>query len=276
VVGLPCQIHGIRKAAKLDRRVRERIAITIGLFCHAAVEHEPMRYIWDKIPADKDQIEKFVSRIGKHPGTPHIILKDGSSQPVYFPKAKGFRPSSMEIINILYRLYTPGRCLTCYDSTSEFADISVGDPWMIPPDQSIDFRDGYSFALARTEVGQNYLKKAQEQGYLLTLPLDDAQARSSNRMMGVEKRLRAFRVMETRRRQGCAVPEYGFEAPRASGWEFIATEINMFTHMFCFLKRGRKAILKLTFSPLGYGALWLNNKKRVLRYWLKAKKVQAK
>ena len=45
VVGLPCQVHGTLKAKALDRRLSERIVLTIGLFCHAAIEHEPMKEI---------------------------------------------------------------------------------------------------------------------------------------------------------------------------------------------------------------------------------------
>ena len=116
-----------------DQRIRERVVLTIGLFCHAAIEHEAFEIIWDSLGAKKDRAVKFVSRIGKHPGAPHIELDDGSMHPVYFGNKRGFRPSSMEMINILYRLYTPERCLTCFDGLAEFADIAVGDPWMAPP-----------------------------------------------------------------------------------------------------------------------------------------------
>jgi len=86
-------------------------------------------------------------------------------------------------------------------------------------------------------------------------------------MMGEEKRWRAFRVMETLRRLGRAVPDYGFENPRPTGVQFLKTEANMFSHIFCFLPRARFAVLKFTFSPFGYALLWLNSKKRTFRNW---------
>jgi len=80
VVGLPCQIHGVHKAAELDRRIKERVVLTIGLFCHAAIEHEPMREIWEGIQkrAQGREIKRFISRVGKHPGTPYVEFEDGS------------------------------------------------------------------------------------------------------------------------------------------------------------------------------------------------------
>jgi len=85
--------------------------------------------------------------------------------------------------------------------------------------------------------------------------------------MGNEKRWRAFRIIETFRRQGRPVPSYGFTAPKASGKHFILTELNMMSHMFCFIGGTRDAILRFVFSPLGYRLLWLNHKKREFRTW---------
>ncbi len=272
LVGLPCQIHGFHKAAELDKRIRERVVLTIGLFCHAAVEHEPMQEIWSHIVKDEPKtgkVTRFISRVGKHPGTPHVELENGSLRPVYFPEKRGFRPSSMEIINILYRLYTPPRCLTCYDSTSEFADIAVGDPWLPPPADDIDFYEGYSFALSRTATGEKFLTSALRDGKIQLRRLDADIARTSNTMMGIEKRWRAFRVIETHRRQGKAIPNYHFQIPKASGKHLLLTEANMLSHMFCFIKKGRLQLLRFTFSDYGYALLWLNNKRRVFRNWRK-------
>lgn len=265
-VGLPCQIHGVLKASEINPKIKEKIVLTIGLFCHAAVEHEPMEHIWDNIE-EKENVDKFISRVGKHPGTPHLKLKDNTLRPLYFPKAKGYRPSSMEIINILYRLYTPERCLTCYDSTSEFADIAVGDPWMAPPSDDIDFLDGYSFALSRTERGQKSLEDAEQNGDIKLSILPEKLARTSNTLMGEEKRWRAFRLIETRKRQGFAIPDYGFEIPKPNFKQLVLTELNLLSHIFCFIKVGRKSVLKFTFSRFGYSLLWLNNKKRRFRDW---------
>jgi coenzyme F420 hydrogenase subunit beta len=269
LVGLPCQIHGFVKAAALDQRLKERVVLTIGLFCHAAVEHEALKIIWKSLGDKVTSATKYISRVGKHPGTPHLEMKDGSLYPVYFGEKRGYRPSSMEVINIVYRLYTPARCLTCFDASAEFADIAVGDPWMAPPHSGVDFYKGWSFALVRSERGRIAMQQCASEGEVIHEPVTRREALACNRMMSTEKRWRAFRVIETLRRQGKPIPAYGphgFRFPRQSGKQFVKTEIHMFTHMFCHLPKLRGYVLKATLSNFGYVLLWLNCQRRNLRF----------
>ncbi len=270
LVGLPCQLHGIYKAKQLDVRIKERIVLMIGLFCHAAIEHEAFRTIWNTLGEEKLRAKRFVSRFGKHPGTPHLDLGDGKLSPVYFPSKAGYRPTSMEIINILYRLYTPERCMTCFDGSGEFADISIADPWMAPPDNDIDFRKGWSFALLRTAQGQEVFRSLEQCGKLKTKSLTRKEAQGCNKPMLTEKRWRAFSIMETHRRQGRNIPLYGsldFRAPGQSRRQFLLTELHTFTHIFCFLPALRQKVLEILLSDWGYGLLWLNHKRRQFRVW---------
>lgn len=271
IVGLPCQIHGFLKAARLNKKLQQRVILSIGIFCHAAVEHEPMKWIWNNIIQEPDQVKRYIPREGKHPGTPYVEYQDGKIEPVYFPKSKSYRPSSTEMLNVLYRLFTPPRCMTCYDSTAEFADISVGDPWMAPPQEGIDFFQGYSFTLARTKVGKEAIKRAQERNAIKVVPIREDQARASNTMMATEKKNRAFRIIETRRRQGLAIPEYGVEIPRVTGKHLVKTEIGIITHIFCFLKRWKTIPLAFVFSPAGYWLLRMNYFRREARIFLRDK-----
>jgi len=270
VVGLPCQIHGYRKAAALDQRIRERVVLAIGLFCHAAIEHEAFRVIWETLGSHGQGARRFVSRIGKHPGTPYLERADGSLYPVYFGDRKGYRPTSIEVINILYRLYTPERCTTCFDALGDFADIAVGDPWMAPPDASVDFYKGYSFSLIRTERGAAAYERCVAGGTIEALAVTEREALKCNELMSGEKRWRAFRVIETHRRQGKPIPNYGTELaelPRHTGVQFIKTELHMLTHLFCFLPKLRSSILKFFLGSGGYWLFWLNSKRRAFRFW---------
>ncbi len=272
MVGLPCQIHGFIKAAELDKRIKERVVLTIGLFCHAAIEHDAFRIIWDKLGSKTKGANKFISRIGKHPGAPNLEYKDGTHYPVYFGDKKGFKPSSMEIINVLYRLYTPARCLTCFDGLAEFADIAVGDPWMSPPEDDVDFNDGWSFGLARTEKGLKVINNLKEKQEIQYKVLTDKEAQSCNKMMVSEKKWRAFRMIETHKRQGKSIPsygKYGFKLPSHSGKQFIHTEQNMLSHIFVFLPKFRAPLLKFFLGNGGYSLLWLNNKRRRFRNWFR-------
>ncbi len=277
LVGLPCQIHGFTKAAKLDSKLRERVVLTIGLYCHAAIEHDALRIIWDSLGDETKDATRYISRVGKHPGTPHLEKKDGSLYPVYFPNKQGFRPSSMEIINIVYRLYTPARCLTCFDASAEFADIAIGDPWMAPPNERVDFYKGWSFGLVRTQRGKEVFDDLRASGKIGVEDVTRREALACNRMMSTEKRWRAFRVIETNRRQGKSIPSYGphgFRFPKQKGKQFIKTEIHMFTHIFCYLPKWRGAVLRFFLGNGGYSLLWLNNKRRTLRFLIRDTKAK--
>jgi len=277
LVGLPCQIHGYHKAAALDKKLKERVVLTVGLFCHAAIEHEAFRVIWDSLGDKVNGAKSFVSRVGKHPGSPQLELADGSFYPVYFGNKQGFKPSSMEIINVLYRLYTPKRCLTCFDALSEMADISVGDPWMAPPEDDVDFHQGWSFALIRSKRGQAAIKEMREADLIHARDLTHKEAKSCNHEMSTEKRWRAFRMIETQKRQGKSIPDYGnFEVPRHTGKKFLTTERNIFTHILCFVPSFRKPVLKFFLGNGGYIILWLNNKRRNLKFYIRDNYVRIK
>lgn len=274
VVGLPCQIHGVLKAMELDRRVKERVVLTVGLFCHAAIEHEAFGVIWNSLPDDiRKRARRYISRVGKHPGTPHVELDDGTLYPVYFgDRSRGYRPSSIEMINIVYRLFTPARCMTCFDASAEFADISVGDPWMAPPKDEIDFHHGWSFALVRNAQAKAWCLEAQAAGHLDLEWVTERESHACNRMMFTEKRWRAFRIIETHKRQGKPVPVYGeigAPLPDQSGKQFVKTEIHMFTHIFCFLPKLRAGVLRFMLSRGGYWLLWINHKRRAARVWIR-------
>ena len=91
-------------------------------------------------------------------------------------------------------------------------------------------------------------------------------------MMSKEKRWRAFRIIETHKRQGKPVPAYGpfgMEMPRQRGLQFLKTEVNMLTHAPCFMPRLRAPLLRFMLSDGGYWLFWLNHKRRSLRNWLR-------
>jgi len=267
-VGLPCQLHGLMKAAALDSRFQERIVLKIGLICHAAMEHEPLRMAFDRL-GDRQEVTRFFIRQGKHPGIPHVMYKDGTARPVLFPdKGPGaYQPTAIEIMNILFRLYTPKRCMTCFDAMGQFADLAVGDPWMPKPADDVDFYKGYSYVVTRTSQGENLFHAAARHGGVNFMPLDDHQTRSCNVPMATEKRYRAFRSIRKRSGAGLPVPDYGFEIPRGSLRHRIRAELNAATHALCFTDRFRRQVLAFTLSNAGYALLWLNSRRRRFRVW---------
>lgn len=269
MVVLPCQMHGVLKASELDRRIKERVVFTIGLLCHAALENEGLSDAYDHYashrPEAADKVKKFYFRVGKHPGSSFVELEDGSKEFLFFPKKPDYHPDMIEMANVLYRMYTPKRCITCFDSHVEFADMAVGDPWMPVPVDGVNFHDGYTYVVTRNPEADRLMGEAMKAGYLNSIKIDQKAARSSNKAMGNEKRHRAFRIIESDRFHGKPVPDYSFSIPQASVKHRVLTEINLMTHSLCFLPNLRRKVLHLVLSPFGYYVLWLNKRRRNLR-----------
>ncbi|MCB0321222.1 MAG: hypothetical protein KDD60_09870, partial [Bdellovibrionales bacterium] len=146
------------------------------------------------------------------------------------------------------------------------------DPWLPPPEDDINMYDGWSFGLIRSEVGHSMVERAVQSGALVRRPITREEAMQCNHQMSTEKRWRAFRVIETHRRQGKSIPNYGRVAhhfPRHGGLQFIETEFHMLSHIGCFLPQVRGKILWFFLRSGGYYLLWLNSLRRRLKIGLR-------
>ncbi|AXI24867.1 hypothetical protein CFE53_01295 [Methanofervidicoccus sp. A16] len=145
VVGLPCQISGLRKLqyfpylAKYNGEIGwdgrmvnfPRIEYLIGLFCMGKFEEESIDRVLEKNNLKREDIEKFdIKR-----GTFIMITKEGERYTV-----------PLEELN-----YCEG-CRICRDFDSVMADVSVG---------SVGSPEGYSTVIVRTEKGED-IKEAIE------------------------------------------------------------------------------------------------------------------
>ena len=143
---------------------------------------------------------------------------------------------------------------------------------MAPPEDDVDFYKGWSFALIRTPRAQAIYADLIANNEIVSKTVTRKEALACNTLMGNEKRWRAFRIIETQRRQGKAIPSYGrdgFIAPSHSIKQFIKTEINMLTHILCYMPSLRAPVMRFMLGSGGYYLLWLNSLRRRWRFWLR-------
>jgi len=157
VVGLPCQIKGIRKAEMLDEKLRDKIAIHIGLFCSHTVNFIGTDLLLRRMGICRDDIVSLRYRGGGWPGDMSVKLRNGNE--IKLP----YRDYWNGLFGAFF--FTPVCCTVCADATNELADLSVGDPWL--PELRVG-HEGWSLVVVRTEVGQRYLDLARDYGYLHT------------------------------------------------------------------------------------------------------------
>jgi len=118
-VGLPCQIHGLRKATEKRVPGTEKIKYIMGLYCGNNLYYKATLDLYKKLGfKDTNLISRVAYRDGNYPGKFVVEGKNGKIGMI-----------DKFTFNYLSFFFIPFRCLFCIDLTSELADISFGDGW---------------------------------------------------------------------------------------------------------------------------------------------------
>ncbi len=162
-IGKPCDCAALQKACELDRKLSQRVGLIVSIFCAGTPSTNGTLAILKEMGIDNPQkVETFRYRGYGWPGMatacgnknyfsePHSnkvkICNDGSRQMTY-EDTWG---------NILSK-HGQLRCRLCPDSTGEFADISIGDPWY----RETNNDPGRSLILVRTKIGIVFFNKKE-------------------------------------------------------------------------------------------------------------------
>jgi len=194
VVGLPCHIHGIRKAQLIGRPdwVAKNVKFLIGLFCGLNYNFRATEHIigeWAEVPLE--QVAKLEYRAGEYPGTFTVTTKKG------------------EVIGVPLRArrhttqgHEHDRCLVCYDYANEAADVSIGDYFGFEMMRGVP---GQSTAITRTDIGKKLIEGAEAANYVHTgsVEMEDFYRGGFE----VKKHGGAFRIFE-RKRFGLPYPDF--------------------------------------------------------------------
>lgn len=162
IVGLPCHIHGVRKLEMVNKKLQDKIALRLGLFCSNCVTFLGTEYFLRRWGIKKVEVKKLNYRGKGWPGKIVVLLKDGKEKII----PRGTTEESL-LRRILFSSsfhfdFTPQRCLLCCDQTCELSDISYGDPWL--PELLEKEKIGKSLVIARSKTGEEILKKARARG----------------------------------------------------------------------------------------------------------------
>jgi len=197
-VGLPCQVHSIRKLQLAKDKSVRNIKFIIGLYCGNTLHFSSIRSLLKSYGVDDHtQIESLAFREGEWPGNTRITLKSG--QVISLPKFHA---------NYLIPFHIMKRCLLCTDLSNEFTDISVGDAWAPVYEER---GKGFSMVVARTKNGHEFLQEMQQDGVITLQPIDVKTAVAMHSHGYDLKKRGAFIRIRFRSFFGRAVPEYGYE-----------------------------------------------------------------
>ena len=195
-VGLPCQVHSIRKLQQQNDPSVRNISYIIAPFCglnmHFSSVESYLRAFGEK---DYRQIKDLQFRHGEWPGSMRVEMQNGK---VYLlPKFHA---------NYLIPFHMMQRCRLCIDLANEFADISVGDAWAPVYEER---GKGFSLVVLRSQKGEELAKEMKDAGLI---DLQDLEAEAAVRMhshMYDNKKRGAFIRMKQRKH----APEYHLPYP---------------------------------------------------------------
>ena len=148
-VGLPCHIQGIRKAERVNKKLKEKIALHLGIFCSINRNFLGTEYLLQKFNIKKEDVAKLDYRGEGWMGKMSITLKNGN---------KKFIPYLVYWTHMLGAYFIPMRCTLCSDQSCELADISFGDIWL--PEYRDD-KIGVSVIVSRNKMGDALLQNAR-------------------------------------------------------------------------------------------------------------------
>jgi coenzyme F420 hydrogenase subunit beta len=147
VVGLPCQIHGIRKAELINKKLKEKIVLHVGIFCVCTINFLGSDFLLQRLKIERNNIKEIDYRGEGWPGSMLIELKNGSK--LFIPKS--------EYYDNRFGSFIPIRCTLCSDHACELADISFGDAWL--PEFAND-KTGKSIIISRSKMAEEILRGA--------------------------------------------------------------------------------------------------------------------
>lgn len=153
-IGKPCDVQALRKAQKLRPNLDSKVGVAIGIFCAGTPATKGLVDLLATGGVKPEQVEEIRFRGMGWPGN-FTVRVGGKKDPALempYMKAWGF-----------LQKYRPYRCYLCPDGTSEFADLSCGDPWYREIQEG---EPGHSLILARTERGREILRGAMAAGYI--------------------------------------------------------------------------------------------------------------
>lgn len=182
VVGLPCHIHGIRKAEQLNKKLKEKIFLHIGLVCNHTPTFLATEFLLKKMNVKKEEVKGLDYRGKGWPGGMTIITKDGHE--IFVPH---FSSNYWGIV--FNSFFFPMRCTLCDDKICELSDASFADAWI--PELMKNDNIGTTLIISRNKIFEEILNKVALEGYIELKKVNENIILQSQGLYAVKKRLKA-------------------------------------------------------------------------------------
>ncbi len=159
VAGLPCHLHGLRKAQMVNAKLRERVILSFGIMCSHTDNFFATEYILNLFDIEVRDVKRLEYRGRGWPGSMLIEMANGDTKVINY----------RDYITVHeLQMFIPTRCTMCYDGVAELSDLSFGDAWRI---ESNDEK-GTSLCISRTDVGEKFIQHSIASGVVKLEEID--------------------------------------------------------------------------------------------------------
>ncbi len=172
LVGLPCHVQGLRLAQRASRRLRERVVLSLGIFCGLTGEPRATEVAALQAGLDPADLRAVAYRGPGWPGGMRLETHRGRVR--YRPYPDYYDRYAQALV--------PPRCRLCPDALAELADVSLGDAWL----DRFHGSDGVSDLVVRTPAGERLLESLADRLHLITAAPDEMVA-SQRETRGVKR-----------------------------------------------------------------------------------------
>ncbi len=197
VVGLPCHIHGLRKAEMVHERLRRRIRLHFGLFCGTGLNFLATEFLLKRMAITTQDVVEIQYRGEGWPGK--LTIRDMDGRRITVPY--------MDYFNFRLGPFINWRCRVCPDRTNFLSDISFGDAW----NRMTESRNspGESIVISRTPIGDDLLRESAKAGLIDVFQTRREEIVKSQALY--DKQLEVSSRIGLARRLGHNLPEYGID-----------------------------------------------------------------
>ncbi len=260
VIGLPCQIHSLRKWQRINSVLRKSVVLVVGLCCQGNLEIRLLRDLLAVKKISERQVKRLEFRGGKWPGSIRVTFLDGTIRRLHSGDFKD------HAIIYLKNLYMAKRCQLCPDYANDFADISISDPWIRRDDGHYMFEGGWSLAYVRTDRGDKVIEQLRHRGEIVTKPVKYCKAIKHTRDIKLRERRGVFIRLNKRKKKGLPIPDFGTAFPPLNKIHYKKEALFQLSLVGLNLKKMHRFFLWLAFSRLGEKVKKYRSRIKTIKY----------
>lgn len=207
IVGLPCHIHGFRKLAEIDHKLREKLIGYFAIYCSSGRTFYLTEHIFKERNIHKEDLTYFAYRdegcLGSLVAQQRCDIRTNNSDTTY-DKNKIYKERYQSYYHPLRSFFIPRRCLFCIDHYGELGDVCFGDIHIEP---YIEDKIGINSLVIRKKIWLDLLMEAKADGYI-TLNNISSETLKQSQKMAYKKKERNGQFINLNKSLGYVVPQY--------------------------------------------------------------------